>query len=238
MVSAKRDPIMPRNTELATNGNLRAFLQEKLHSCALNPRAFRVVERRPEIRPDLIVSLDESVAIMLTSKFEPAIDVENNAIRLLGSRPAELDRHIGAAIALCYPDEVATADNLRSALTTATLRYCAFKGTTTENERLPEMGWFEGSLTDLFDFTLALSMPLMAAVGATTWITGDDDTSRSLFLTDEDARGVREGMAQRNFNMSLDEFREAWRAGEFDDDQERHVDAVGLAMMLPEYWED
>ena len=38
--------------------------------------------------------------------------------------------------------------------------------------------------------------------------------------------------------MSLVEFTEAWKSGEFDDDRERHGDVVSLAMMLPEYWTD
>ena len=36
--------------------------------------------------------------------------------------------------------------------------------------------------------------------------------------------------------MSLDEFVQAWKAGEFDDDKERHGDVIFLAKMLPEYW--
>ena len=45
-----------------------------------------------------------------------------------------------------------------------------------------------------------------------------------------------ENIAQTTFGMSLAEFRKAWKAGDFDDDQERHGDVIGLAMMLPEYW--
>ena len=58
------------------------------------------------------------------------------------------------------------------------------------------------------------------------------------FLTEEEAREMKENLAQTNFGMSLNEFTEAWKAGEFDDDEERHGDVIGLAMMLPEYWED
>ena len=38
--------------------------------------------------------------------------------------------------------------------------------------------------------------------------------------------------------MSLAEFTRAWRAGDFDDDRERHGDVVSLAMLLLEYWTD
>ena len=63
-------------------------------------------------------------------------------------------------------------------------------------------------------------------------------TRQARFLTEEEARDMKENLAQTNFGMSLDEFTEAWKAGKFDDDEERHGDVIGLAMMLPEYWED
>ena len=37
--------------------------------------------------------------------------------------------------------------------------------------------------------------------------------------------------------MSLDEFIKAWKAGEFDDDHERHNKVVSLAMLVPECWD-
>ena len=47
---------------------------------------------------------------------------------------------------------------------------------------------------------------------------------------------MKETLAQRNFGMPLDEFRESWKTGEFDGDRERHGKVIMLAMMLPEYW--
>ncbi len=49
---------------------------------------------------------------------------------------------------------------------------------------------------------------------------------------------MKENLARRNFDMSLDEFTEAWKAGKFDGDKEKHGRVIALAMMLPEYWED
>ena len=63
-------------------------------------------------------------------------------------------------------------------------------------------------------------------------------TRQARFLTEDEAREMKENLAQTNFGMSLDEFTEAWKAGKFDDDEERHGDVIGLAMMLPEYWAD
>lgn len=66
----------------------------------------------------------------------------------------------------------------------------------------------------------------------------DRDTRSARFLTEEEAREMKENLARTNFGMSLDEFTRAWKAGEFDHDRERHHKVVSLAMMLPEYWED
>ena len=55
-------------------------------------------------------------------------------------------------------------------------------------------------------------------------------------LTEDEYREMKENLALKNFGMSLKEFAEAWKAGKFDDDREKHGDVIRLAMMLPEYW--
>ena len=57
-------------------------------------------------------------------------------------------------------------------------------------------------------------------------------------LTEEEDREMKELLARRNFDLSLDEFTEAWKAGKFDGDKEKHGRVIALAMMSPEYWED
>ena len=66
----------------------------------------------------------------------------------------------------------------------------------------------------------------------------DEDLPKPHILTEEESRVMQENLAQKNFGMSLDEFRKAWLAGEFDGDREKHGDVVVLASMLPEYWEE
>ena len=65
-----------------------------------------------------------------------------------------------------------------------------------------------------------------------------EDIPQGRILTEQEFLTMKENLAQTRFGMSLKEFTEAWKAGEFDDDQDRHGDVVGLAMMLPEYWTD
>ena len=60
---------------------------------------------------------------------------------------------------------------------------------------------------------------------------------KPIFLTEEEAREMKENLARKHFGMSLDEFFEAWKAGKFDDDRERHGEVISLAMMIPEAWE-
>ena len=57
-------------------------------------------------------------------------------------------------------------------------------------------------------------------------------------LTEEEARKMREDLAQTNFGMTVEEFTKAWSARDFDDDQDRHGDVISLVMMLSEYWTD
>ncbi len=66
----------------------------------------------------------------------------------------------------------------------------------------------------------------------------DDDLPKPRILTEEESLAMRENLARKNFGMSLEEFRKAYEAGEFDDDHERHGKVISLAMLLPEYWEE
>lgn len=57
-------------------------------------------------------------------------------------------------------------------------------------------------------------------------------------LPGEEDQKMMETLARERFDMSLDEFTEAWTAGRSDDNRESHADLVGLAMLLPEYLEE
>ena len=57
------------------------------------------------------------------------------------------------------------------------------------------------------------------------------------FLTEDEWQAMMERTAQKRFGMSVDEFFKAWKAGEFENDRERHGEVISLAMMIPEAWE-
>ena len=66
----------------------------------------------------------------------------------------------------------------------------------------------------------------------------DEDIPEPRILTEEESMEMKESLAQSDFGMSLAEFTKAWLAGELDDNRELHGRVIGLAMMLPEYWND
>lgn len=65
-----------------------------------------------------------------------------------------------------------------------------------------------------------------------------EEVPQGRILTEQESQAMMENLARTNFGMSLEEFTKAWKAGEFDDDQDKHGDVVSLAMMLPEFWSD
>ena len=60
---------------------------------------------------------------------------------------------------------------------------------------------------------------------------------KPIILDEEEWQAMMERTAQKQFGMSVAEFFEAWQAGEFEDDRERHGEVISLAMMIPEAWE-
>lgn len=92
---------------------------------------------------------------------------------------------------------------------------------------------------DMLDLRTNTSLSHEGATGMVAQSsTVSQHADRDVFLTEEEELAVMENLARTHFDMSLDESAAAWRAGRFDDDQERHNKVVGLAMMLPEYWND
>ena len=97
-----------------------------------------------------------------------------------------------------------------------------------------ELRWYEARKAREAELAVLADSP-----GADTPGTiADENLPQGRMLTEEEDHEMQENFAQKNFGMSLDEFRKAWLAGEFDNDRERHGRVIALAMMLPEYWEN
>ena len=90
---------------------------------------------------------------------------EADAMGRLGKRIVDQPRPVEAAIALRYPPELKTADDLESALRGATFSYCVLYDERDKDDnhlRFPVSGWLEGRLDDLADLTRLVSVPQKA----------------------------------------------------------------------------
>ena len=110
---------------------------------------------------------------------------------------AENGRIIEAVIALRYPDDVAEAHDLHSALSRARLSYCVL----TEDggvSRFPESGWLEGVVEDLADMIRLVSVPQRAVDQATTTLQeGIDGAAKLLDEVEKLQSGITMAIARR-----------------------------------------
>ena len=89
----------------------------------------------------------------------PATNAEAEARSRLGLEVVDTGRRIESAIALRYPADLRTSDNLAESLTDATLSYCVVSE---DEDRFPGSGWIEGSVGDLAELVRLVSVPQRA----------------------------------------------------------------------------
>ena len=151
---------LPRHAEASVNSALCRILQGMMPSCSVLPEPLRAIYGHPGLRPDILITAPRAAPVILEAEVDPAHGVEADALGRLGLKAAVDRRDIEAVIALRYPVDIATADDLDAELAEAKLRYCAFMGDADEHVRSPKSGWLEGSASDLADFARMLSLPL------------------------------------------------------------------------------
>ena len=159
--------MMVRQTEPSANNALGALLQGMMRSCDVRSETVRAVVDQPGLQPDILITEQGRSAVVVEAEYEPARNVEDEAKSRLGLEVVEGGRKVEAVIALRYPDEVANCADLRAALCSARLSYCAFTDDPSEPERFPESGWLHGSVSDLADLIRLVSMPRQAVDTAT-----------------------------------------------------------------------
>ena len=157
---------MPRHTEPSVNAALGRILQRMMHSCSVRSENVRTILGHPGLQPDILITATGRAPVILEAEFEPAHGVETEALGRLGLKATADRRDIEAVIALRYPDDTATADDLDVALLCSKLRYCVFTGDADEHSRFPESGWLEGSVSDIADFARLVSVPQSAVDNA------------------------------------------------------------------------
>ena len=94
--------------------------------------------------------------MVVEAEYEPAVEVEKDASERLGLRVKGASRTVEAAIALRYRKTVEDAYDLRLALVDTRLTYCVLHQ---DGSRFPELGWLDGSVSDLADLARLVSVP-------------------------------------------------------------------------------
>ena len=148
---------MPQQTEGSANNALAMLLRRMMHGCDIHSESTQVISGNPGLRPDILITKADRAPVVIEAEFMPARTVEDDALSRLGLRLAQGDKEIEAVVALRYPEDIANAYDLHTAIGNARLSYCIHTleeqpgHVTRERERFPESGWLEGSISDLAD---------------------------------------------------------------------------------------
>ena len=155
---------MPRQTEPSANNALGNMLQSMLPRSQVGSERTQAISGQPGKRPDIIVTAPGRSPVVIEAEYMPAYTVEPEAKERLGLELEHRSGAIEAAIALRYPEDVAKANDLTSALKAARLSYCVFTEGRTEGtpDRFPESGWLDGTVEDLADMVRLVSVPQRA----------------------------------------------------------------------------
>ena len=154
-----------RQTEPSVNSALGALLQRMMYGADVRSERVRSVVDHPGLQPDIIITERGRAPVIIEAEFEPARDVETEAEARLGLVVEDGRRPVEAVIALKYPASVANAEDLKAALSDARLSYCVLYAEQSE-DRFPESGWLNGSVSDLADLVRLVSVPHKAVDAA------------------------------------------------------------------------
>ena len=186
---------MPHQTEPSANNAAGGLLQAMLPRSSVRSENTQAISGHPGLRPDILITAPGRAPVAIEAEYMPAATVEPEAKSRLGLEVVESSRVIEAAIALRYPEDVADAQDLRTALSSARLSYCVF---TEEVHRFPESGWLDGSVEDLADMVSLVSVPQRAVDRATTTLQeGIDGAARFLDEVDRLQSSITMSIARR-----------------------------------------
>ena len=146
-----------------TNGDLADLLRPMLPGCSVLAERTRAVAGHRSQRPDVLITAAGRSPVVIEAEYDPGANPETDARPRLGLNIIGETRPVEAAIALRYPDHIATADRPSAALNNARLSYCVLY----ENgARFPEAGWLEGGIADLAELIGLVSVPQRAVDAA------------------------------------------------------------------------
>ena len=144
-----------RQAESNANAMLGALLQGMMRGATVRYENTQVIEGHPGLRPDIIITDDQRSPVVVEAEYMPAYTAEDEAKARLGLQLADGGRRIEAAIALRYPENVANAPDLDSAIRSARLEYAVFYE---DETRFPASGWISGGVSDIADLIRLVSV--------------------------------------------------------------------------------
>ena len=179
----RRSAMTPHQIEDITNGDLADLLRPMLPGCAVRAERTQTVAGHPGQHPDVLITAAGRSPVVIEAEYEPGANPEADARPRLGLNIIGETRPVEAAIALRYPEHIATADSPSAALATARMPYCILYES---GARFPESGWLEGGVADLADLIRLVSVPQKAV----------DDAAAALERGIERAAGILNEMAR------------------------------------------
>ena len=151
-----------QQTEPSVNTALGGLLKRMLGTCLVRSEHTQLIVGHPAWQLDNLITSSGRSPVVVEAEFMPAYTAEQEAADRLGGKVVGEPRAIEAAIALRYPTELRTADELDEALQQTLLSWCVlYDEFDKEGRRIrfPESGWLEGGIEDLADFVRLVSMP-------------------------------------------------------------------------------
>ena len=150
---------MPQQTEPSANNALGALLGKMLPTSSVRSENTQAIVGHPGLQPDILITAPGRSPVVVEAEYMPATNAEAEATGRLGLEVVNTGRLIESAIALRYPEDIRSADDLTDAITSAALSYCVLSD---DGGRFPDSGWLEGGVGDLAELIRLVSVPQRA----------------------------------------------------------------------------
>ena len=150
---------MPQQTEPSANNALGALLGKMLPTSSVRSENTQAIVGHPGLQPDILITAPGRSPVVVEAEYMPATNAEAEATGRLGLEVVNTGRLIESAIALRYPEDIRSADDLTDAITSAALSCCVLSD---DGGRFPDSGWLEGGVGDLAELIRLVSVPQRA----------------------------------------------------------------------------
>ena len=188
--------------EQSLNYVLADILQEMALKSVIKAENTSVLREGRSYQPDILVVESGRAPVIIEAEYEPGRTVEEDAKQRLGPSPEGQTRPVEAVVALIYPEELKTADNVKAEMSQAAFKYCFFSRSARDDGdapiRFPETGWLKGSVNDLSDLIRMISIPEKEVEAVTEQL--EHCIQNAAIVMDEDAE-ARRGLYNRIANL-------------------------------------